>query len=63
MVLLILPKDLRFLWENVLVVGIIPGPKEPKKNINSFLKPNVDELILCWKSVTLTEEDGLPRLV
>ena len=34
------------------VVGIIPGPTEPKGNINSYLKPVVDDLMSLW--------DGLP---
>ena len=35
-----------------MVLGVIPGPTEPKGNINTFLKPLVDDLILLW--------DGLP---
>ena len=29
-----LPRDVRFLAENVFLIGIIPGPHEPSKNIN-----------------------------
>lgn len=35
---------LRYLQENVILLGIIPGPHEPKLNINAFLQPFVDEL-------------------
>ena len=31
-----LPCNERFLQENVIILGVIPGPKEPSKNINSF---------------------------
>ena len=37
----------------ISVIGIIPGPHEPQKNINSFLKPLVDDLIELWKGVPL----------
>ena len=38
---------------NVLLVGCIPGPTEPKLNINSFLTPMVDELLELWSRVQL----------
>lgn len=44
LVLLNLPRSLRFKPENVIIVGIIPGPSEPKLTINSYLKPFVKEL-------------------
>ena len=43
-----LPRDVRYLPENIVIVGIIPGPKEPKKTINSFLTPLVMELQEFW---------------
>ena len=59
-VIINLPRKAKFLWENVLVLAIIPGPEEPKLTINSFLKPLVDELIECWSpGVMLKEADGL----
>ena len=40
-----LPRSIRFKPENVLIAGIIPGPKEPRTSeINSYLKPLVKEL-------------------
>ena len=47
-----LPREERFKPENLIVVGIIPGPKEPKHHINSFLQP-VDDLIDLWDGVIL----------
>ena len=32
-------KKERYKPENIILVGIIPGPNEPKLNINSFLTP------------------------
>lgn len=53
--LLNLPREVRFKWENIIVIGIIPGPKEPKKNVNSYLKPLVDDLLSLWKGEFFTE--------
>ena len=58
MVFFNLPRSERFLWENVIILGIIPGPKEPKFNINAYLKPVVDELILPWNGISV-KDDGL----
>ncbi|OAD71962.1 hypothetical protein PHYBLDRAFT_68752 [Phycomyces blakesleeanus NRRL 1555(-)] len=38
-------RDERFKPENIILVGLMPGPKEPKTNeINSYLEPLVDDL-------------------
>ena len=42
-----LPRQKRFLKENIILVGVIPGPKEPAIHINSFLKPLVNDLLKC----------------
>ena len=49
MVLMNLPRAERFKPENVFLVGVIPGPHEPKHNINSYLQPLVAELNVLWK--------------
>ncbi len=41
-----LPRTLRFKPENIIIVGTIPGPHEPKL---IFLKPMIYELIELWK--------------
>ena len=48
-----LPRFLRYKLENVILVGIIPGPHEPKKSINSFLQPLIDELLKLWDGMLL----------
>ena len=46
-----LPWHARYKRENVILVGLIPGPHEPHHDINSFLQPLVDELMLLWQGV------------
>ena len=48
-----LPRNERYLRQNILVVGIIPGPHEPSLMINTFLRPMVDELKLLWNGVVV----------
>ena len=58
-----LPRHERFLQENVLLLGIIPGPKEPSLHINSYLRPLVDEVKLLWRGVCLKNLRGVTILV
>jgi len=44
-----LPRDVRYRPENIILVGVLPGPKEPKKTINSYLTPLVTELQEAWE--------------
>ena len=46
-----LPRDERFKTENLIIVGLIPGPHEPSLSINSFLEPLVSELKKLWVGV------------
>lgn len=38
------PRSIRYKTENVILVGVIPGPKEPKYTINSYLTPLILDL-------------------
>ena len=49
LVIINLPRALCFKLENCIIVGIIPGPKEPKGCINLILGPMVNELLELWK--------------
>lgn len=51
-------REYRFKWENISLLGLIPGPKEPKLNINSNLKPHVEKLIRFWDGELLIEGDN-----
>ena len=53
-----LPRAVRFLQENVIILGIIPGPHEPKKNINSFLSPFVAELKELWNGAVMRSRES-----
>ena len=43
-----MPRRERYLKENVILLGVIPGPNEPKLHINTFLLPVVNELQKLW---------------
>jgi len=50
LIILNLPRSVRFKPENVIIAGIIPGPSEPNYNeINSYLRPLVKELNSLWE--------------
>ena len=44
-----LPREERYREENVILVGLLPGPSEPKLTINSYLSPLVAELQEAWE--------------
>ena len=47
-------RDIRFKHENILILGILPGPSEPSLHkINHYLSPIVDDLDSLWHGVTL----------
>ena len=50
-----LPREIRYLPENILIAGIIPGPSEPSKSMmNHVLKPVVDDLQTLWDGVHMS---------
>ena len=54
-----LPRELRYKEDNILLVGLLPGPSEPKLSINSYLSPLVAELNEAWvNGITLETSDG-----
>ena len=57
-VVLNLPRELCYKTENMIVISVIPGPHEPKLNINTYLKPLVDELQELYKGVVLPCSSG-----
>ena len=54
-----LPRTDRYKRKWTMLIGLIPGPTEPKLNINSFLKPLVDDLIKLWNGVPLDSGSGI----
>lgn len=53
-----LPRSVRYKRKNVILVGILPGPCEPKGNINSYLEPLIEELQDFWTGVKLNVNSG-----
>lgn len=52
------PRELRYLQENILLMGIIPGPHEPSLQMNAFIEPLVRDLLKLWKGVEMSTQDG-----
>ena len=48
-----LPRSERYKPGNVILVGLIPGPREPKLTVNSYLTQLVEELQEFWTGVVL----------
>ena len=60
-VILNLPQNLRYKQDNIIVGGIIPGPHEPSKTLNTVLTPFVDDFLRLWQGIALTlPEPNLP---
>jgi len=53
-----LPRNIRYKDENVIIIGVIPAPKEPKKHVNSYLEPLVSELLELSKGLGFTTSVG-----
>ena len=49
-----LPRNERYKLENVIVVGCVPGPREPQHTMNTYLSFMVDELEELWKGIHVT---------
>jgi len=52
LVVLNLPRNERYKEENTILVGMIPGPNEPKDHINTFLSPLVQDMQTLFDGVT-----------
>ena len=53
-----LPRDIRFKRENLLILGLLPGPNEVSLHkINHYLAPIVDELESLWNGIILNRTD------
>lgn len=48
-----LPRHIRFKRENIIILGLIPGPREPKLSIDTYLQPHVSDLLSLWRGVAL----------
>ena len=57
-----IPRTLRYKRKHVLLVGIIPGPSERTHDINPYLQPLVNELLVFWKGIKLKVRRGTDEL-
>ena len=55
LVILNLPRAIRFKRENVILFGVIPGPREPSLTMNTYLSPLVSDLLQLWSGVELKQ--------
>ena len=56
-----LPREVRFKRENMLYLGLLPGPNEVKlHNINHYLSPIIDELLELWNGFDLPSTNLYP---
>ena len=55
LVILNLPREERYKLQNIIVVGVIPGPKEPQEHINSFVDPMVEKLLSLWSGIYVND--------
>lgn len=53
MTVLNLPRGVRNKQENVILIGLIPGPHEPRHDLNTYLTPLVTDLQKLWKGIEL----------
>ena len=56
--LLSLPREICCAQENIIICDLIPGPKEPSYNINSFLEPLVTDLLHLWRGTEIALPHG-----
>jgi hypothetical protein len=54
-----LPRKLRFKMENIILIGMIPGPNEPDADgLVHYIRPLVDELIQLWTNGVTVMTNG-----
>lgn len=53
-----LPRTQRYKLNNISLIGIIPGPKEPELTLNSYIDHLVSDLLTFWNGVELNVNVG-----
>jgi len=57
-----LPREERFKTENMLLLGLLPGPHEVRlHSINYYLAPIIDELLILWNGGRLPATQNRPE--
>ena len=57
LVIMNLQRNIRYKRENILIIGLLPGPSEPPKTINTYLAPLVSELLTLWRGKSFKTAD------
>ena len=52
------PRQSRYKLENICLIGIIPGPREPELTVNPFLNPLIKDLNRFWSGCELEVHSG-----
>ena len=58
-----LPRQIRFKEQKTILVGLIPGPKEPKLVLNAYLTPLVQDLLKLDDGFWFSSPDALGKRV
>jgi hypothetical protein len=58
LIILNLPRHLRYKKENMIVVCLLPGGSEKLHDMSKLLKPMVDELLQLWRGVSIMTPHG-----
>ena len=53
-----LPRSQRYKLNNISLIGVIPGSKEPELTLNSYIDQLVSDLLEFWNGVELTVNVG-----
>ena len=48
-----LPRSMRYQLQNICLIGIITGPREPEVTVNKYLDPLVNDLLKLWNKIEL----------
>ncbi len=48
-----LPRSEHFKVDNIILIGLTPGPTEPSQTMNTYLVPLVNDLLKLYSGVTL----------
>ena len=57
-----LPREIRFRQENMLILGLLPGPNEVRTDkINHYLSPIVNKLLEFWAGTELQKTADYPN--
>ena len=63
LIIMNLPYTHRYKRENIILLGIIPGPSEPPRDINQYLRPIVKELLHFYAGVDMNIHNKSEKVI